>query len=269
MKKNVLFVSVLLLGFTAAYAATDCQMAFKGSGLTVKEQRDNINLPFKNDPEILGYWHAVDFVERPSQFSPSKSVTPRNELFLKEMIFLPEGKILGQGSTWTKGHILDPHEQTDEAYHIKTLKGKKYLFRQWKSGDYTCLGQKPSYYVLEKKAELRTDDLNKPFVDDPEVVGQWKTVDFVDKQEDFVPGKQATSLELYLKTLTFEKEGKMPNYPIIRWTKGFVMHQKDQTAAAYTLKEINGKKYMFFEWKSGDYSFRGHAPSYYVLEKVN
>ena len=269
MKKNLLLVPMLLLGFITAHAATDCQKAFKDSGLAIKEQRDNINLPFKNDPEILGYWSTVDFVEKPSQFSFSKPVTPRNNLFLKEMIFLPEGKILGQGATWTKGHILDSNEQTNESYSIKTIKGKKYLFRQWKSGDYTCLGQKPSYYVLEKKAELRTDNLNKPFVDDPTVIGQWKAIDFVEKPEDFVPGKRSSQLNLYLKTLTFEKEGKMPNYPIISWTKGWVMHQIDQTGSAYTIKEINGKKYMFFEWKSGDYRFRGLDPEYYVLEKVN
>lgn len=34
------------------------------------------------------------------------------------------------------------------------------------------------------------------------------------------------------------------------------------------IKEIEGTTYMFFEWKNGDYVFRGVNPYYYVLKKV-
>lgn len=72
--------------------------------------------------------------------------------------------------------------------------------------------------------------------------------------------------ELYLKTLTFLPKGKTPMSPAITWTKGFVLHHGDQTASAYEIKKIDGKEYMFFEWKSGDYAFRGQKSAYYVLE---
>jgi len=72
---------------------------------------------------------------------------------------------------------------------------------------------------------------------------------------------------LYLKDLTFKDNGKM-DHSWIKWTNGVVMHSGDKTASAYTLKEINGSTYMFFEWKSGDYIFRNMAPSYYVLKKA-
>ena len=35
----------------------------------------------------------------------------------------------------------------------------------------------------------------------------------------------------------------------------------------YLIKEIAGSKYMFFEWKSGDYTIRHMKPKYYVLKK--
>ncbi len=36
------------------------------------------------------------------------------------------------------------HEQTAEAYLIKSIGGLDYLFVQWKSGDYKVRHQKPS-----------------------------------------------------------------------------------------------------------------------------
>ncbi len=45
------------------------------------------------------------------------------------------------------------------------------------------------------------------------------------------------------------------------------MHSGSKTASKYIIKEIDGGKYMFFEWKSGDYTIRGMKPYYYVLKK--
>ena len=87
MKKNLLLVPILLLGFLTVHAATNCQEAFKGSGLTIKEQRDNINLPFKNDPEILGYWRTVDFVEKPLSTEKQKQALRSSELYPSLVLF--------------------------------------------------------------------------------------------------------------------------------------------------------------------------------------
>ncbi len=270
MKKYVFLLATFAIATVSVFAATDCKKIVKNHKF-IKEQRDNIQLPFVNDEKLLGYWETVDFVNDPQEFVPGRHKTGANELFLKEMVVLKDGKILGEISTWTKGHILDSVEQTNETYEIREIEGNTYLFRQWKSGDYTCRGMKPAYYVLKKlpySAGQWPDDTNLPFVNDPGVLGQWKSVDFVKRPDDFVPGKRATQIELYLDTLTFRENGQMKHYPVISWTKGFVLHQNDKTASAYTIKEINGKKYMFFEWKSGDYVFRGMRPHFYVLEKI-
>jgi len=98
----------------------------------------------------------------------------------------------------------------------------------------------------------------------------------------FAPGKRFSEINLYLKSMTILPEGKMAQpvatgiqsdevTPVkwLTWTKGIIMHQGDQTASKYVIKEINGEEYLFFEWKSGDYSIRGQKPYYYVLKKVS
>jgi bla regulator protein BlaR1 len=110
------------------------------------------------------------------------------------------------------------------------------------------------------------DDIDLPFVNDPEVLGEWVSVDFVETPRDFRPGMKSFGVALYLKGLTFLPEGKTA-MPWFNWTKGVVTHKGDKTAARYIIKEIKGAKYMFFEWKSGDYSIRHQKPQYYVLKK--
>jgi len=121
------------------------------------------------------------------------------------------------------------------------------------------------------------DDINLAFVNDPAVLGEWESVDFVRTPAQFVPGKPSFTGERYLKVMKFLPDGVMAwaiesgeaaVLPFMAWTKGVVMHRGgDKTAARYTIKEINGALYLFFEWKSGDYIIRHQKPRYYVLKK--
>ncbi len=110
------------------------------------------------------------------------------------------------------------------------------------------------------------DDINLPFVNDPALPGRWDSVDFVRDPADFKPGVKLFEGDLYLKKLVF-LEGGRTAAPWWTWTKGVVMHSGDRTAARYIIKKLNGATYMFFEWKSGDYSFKHRKPEYYVLKK--
>jgi len=111
------------------------------------------------------------------------------------------------------------------------------------------------------------DDIDLPFVNDPEVLGAWESVDIVTEPEDFVPGVKRFTEALYLKGLTFKADGRM-NGIWLSWTKGVILdHGYDHTAARYSIKEMNGAKYMFYEWKSGDYVIRHQKPCWYVLKK--
>jgi len=121
------------------------------------------------------------------------------------------------------------------------------------------------------------DKTDYTFANDPKVIGKWESVAFVEKIDDFIPSKISGNEKLYLSTLAFTNQGKIlmsiENGNLansaMNWTKDKVLNKQEKTASEYIIKEINGSTYMYFEWKSGDYTFRNMKPSYYVLKKVD
>ncbi len=113
----------------------------------------------------------------------------------------------------------------------------------------------------------KVDKIDYPFVNDPDVIGTWKSVDLIENIGDFNPDvKQWKGGELYLKKLVIQPGGRTAK-SWWTWTKGLVLHSGDKTASRYIIKELNGSTYMFFEWKSGDYTIRHRKPNYYVLKR--
>jgi len=45
-------------------------------------------------------------------------------------------------------------------------------------------------------------------------------------------------------------------------------HPGDKAEGKYVVKDLNGKKYLFMEWMSGDVLIRGEKPHQYVFEKM-
>jgi len=219
-------------------------------------KKDNIDIPFVADDKLVGYWMSVDFVGEIKDFNP-EDLKWKDDLYIKDIAFMPEGKTSYPGFRWTNGYVISPADSTAARYIIKSMDGNTYLFMQWKSGD----------YVFKRVGDIKVDNITLPFKDDKRVLGEWKSVDFVKNISDFQPGIKSWKEDLYLQKLTFEPKGKMPQ-PWATWTKGVVMHHGDHTASAYEIKKLDdGKEYMFFEWKSGDYVFRGQKPMYYVLTR--
>ena len=115
------------------------------------------------------------------------------------------------------------------------------------------------------------DKIDYPFINDSQIIGTWKSVDFVGEMKQFKAGEKqwkGRGGELYLKELIFLPNGRTFK-PWWTWTKGLIFHSGDKTAAKYHITEINGSTYMFFQWKSGDYTIRHRKPSYYVLKKIS
>jgi len=263
---------------------------------------DKVDYPFVNDPKVVGGWKSVDFVREINQFNPSEK-SWKGGLHLNHLIFEEGGNIPRSKLTWTKGLVLS--DDTASKYIIKEIDGSAYMFFEWKSGDYTSRYMKPFYYVLKKvlaeslkykpmygkKADIPAtstineqgrivDKIDYPFVNDSKVIGTWKSVDFVGEIKEFKVDEQqwkGRGGELFLNDMIFEDNGrltckndKVPNGYSRTWTKGLVISDNDtKTASKYTIKEIDGSAYMFYEWKSGDYTFRHRKPSYYVLKKVS
>ncbi|MHC4133192.1 MAG: S8 family serine peptidase [Planctomycetota bacterium] len=111
---------------------------------------DKIDYPFVNDPDVIGTWISVDFVTEPEQFKVGQKQFG-GKLFLKELVFMPKGRMANRGSKWTKDLVLDAADKTASRYIIKELNGSAYMFFEWKSGDYTIRHMKPKYYVLKKQ----------------------------------------------------------------------------------------------------------------------
>ena len=56
---------------------------------------------------------------------------------------------------------------------------------------------------------------------------------------------------------------------MLRYTKGFVLNDREMTAEEYFIKTVNGKDFLFVQHKSGDYSYGGMTPYWYVFERKN
>lgn len=282
-KRNLLIASLLIFSFTAIGATQ------------IVKRIDNIDITFEDDSEIIGYWEAVDFVERPEDFDVNNLQWDRDELYIAQCIFneggevqfvaRDEDRLVKQIQTpfrWTNGSIIDSVDQTNSQYEIRAIDGEEYMFIQWKSGDYTYFRiEEPYYYVLKRVdgllegievPSLRYDNIDIPFEDNPEMIGKWKAVSFVDKIEDFK--KNMLKEDLYLEGMEFSEGGKVvfTQGDIncsegVEWSENKIISRIGQVVMECTLKEIDNKTYLFMEWKSGDYRYSGMEPSYYVFEK--
>jgi len=111
---------------------------------------DKIDLPFVDDPAVLGRWKSVAYARSQALFSPA-AIPADPDLFYKGLEFLPGGKIDNPEQTWTKGALISPADKTASRYTIKNMDGMDYMFLEWKSGDYILRDMPPGYYVLVRE----------------------------------------------------------------------------------------------------------------------
>jgi len=112
------------------------------------------------------------------------------------------------------------------------------------------------------------DTMDYEFIPDEEALGEWEAVDFLRKIDDFDPEEQYwQGGNLFWKYVKFYEDGTViSNLRIGQWTKGYIW--QNDTIPSYTIKNIDGEKYMFIQWKSGDYTIRRTKPLYYVFKKI-
>ncbi|MDR3542840.1 MAG: hypothetical protein P4L69_18030 [Desulfosporosinus sp.] len=254
---------------------------------------DKTNYSFVNDPQVIGKWESVDFVEKIDDFVPGKKSTQDN-LYLSALAFIKQGKVLMSvengnlaisAFNWTKDKLLNKQEKTASEYVIKEINGTPYMYFEWKSGDYVFRNMKPYYYVLKKVdsndysnyqvVHKIEDKIDYPFIDDSQMKGKWESVDFVKTIDSFKPEVSSWMGDLYLTGLSVNENGQLTitttsgeSSSLLTWTKGMIINRENKTASKCEIKEINGTTYMFYEWKSGDYTNRGMTPEYYVLKKI-
>ncbi len=257
-------------------------------------RNEDIDLPFENDEEVIGHWEMIDFLPCREMFHPLKQKSGAIEEMANGLYFLPGGERywwLG----WTKGAVLAdcgyPPRKSRNPYTLETIQGETYLFLEFKGANY-YRGGRPELWVFRKtdaKAYRRQDIMVVDQVpdlpaEDSSVLGEWKVCDFVQEVEDFDPGTPGTVLPyeaLYWRNARFLEGGGMENSfrnredgsfhtdgpEVWRWMNGYVICNPRSTASLYRIRKIGRAEYLFVQWKSGDYSYGGEKPYWYVFRR--
>lgn len=230
---------------------------------------------FINDEAAIGKWKNIGCINDAKNPSLEKISGKSGEF--EELYFLPNGESYWIFEGWTKGVLLI-HYGGDEPvltyrYDIQSIDGKFYLFLRL--DDRTEVFVKADGKRYEKAALGRHDNIDMPFQYDDKAIGKWVSVGFGGKEllENFSPERKRGGL--YLKSIEFFNDGKIiqkymdDDVWYDKWTKGFVLNQHRTTAAAYSIRNINGSDYLFMEWKMGNYIYGGFEPDYYVFERIS
>lgn len=128
------------------------------------------------------------------------------------------------------------------------------------------------------------EHLDYTFTLDKNAIGEWKTVGYYQNTMDFNPTK-LTDAKLWFLGMSIYSDGTLVTHQVqgndrrkvdisgFNWTKGYIPNLMAvgstlDVVPAYTIATIDGKTYMFLEWKSMDYIRRGYI-GFYVFEKTS
>ncbi len=258
------------------------------------ELNEEINVPFENDEEVIGHWEMVEHLPCKEMFHPEKRKSAVTGDRVKELYFLPGGERYWCFG-WTKGYLLSdcgyPHRKNQNPYTIERIGGETYLFLEFKGRIY-FEGGKPEIWVFKKldskeysKKDIRiVDEIPQVPADDCAVMGLWKVCDLVRGVETFDPCNMCSFIPyeaLYWRSAEFLPEGKMRNGflnatdcsvnidkdEVWCWVNGYVICNPSVTASKYVIEVHEGTEYLFVQWKSGDYSYGGEQPFWYVFKR--
>ena len=236
--------------------------------------KEDINIPFENDEEIIGKWGILDETENNTYLGRKK----------REIFFLPNGEQYWCFS-WTKGKFLFNNgmvtsvnsyttEQREDGFYM-TIELKCYDYAQsGKTEAITLRRLDNKHYTKEEIA--RRDNINIPFKYDERVIGKWYAFDYIKHIEDFSSNMPTTHRKPFFSEIEFMPGGScisvygdnvVSDDNVQTWTKGFILRKFNETTCAYELRCENNKEFLIIEWKSGDYIWGGLEPSYYVFTR--
>ncbi len=236
--------------------------------------KEDINIPFENDEEIIGRWELLADSGNNLSFGEKR----------REIYFLPEGEQYWCFS-WTKGKFLFNNGAMTSVNSYTTEKRDDglYMTIELKCYDYVQSGKTEKISLRQQdkkrysKQEIaRRDNINIPFKNDDRVIGKWYVFDYIRRIEDFSPSMPSAHCKLFFSEIEFLPGGKCISVYGDRiisdnntqiWTKGFILRKFNETACAYEFRDENNKEFLFIEWKSGDYIWGGLEPNYYVFTR--
>lgn len=245
---------------------------------------ENINLPFENDPEVVGKWAVIGVYSSMTDYiNGNNSNSDFYGESVKEIYFLPGGErywVYG----WTKGKLLidEYMSQYVEDYRTEDIDGEKYMLIDHKSYQYMVSG-KTELLVLKKLDSkeytpfeiARKDNIDMPFINAPVVIGKWRACGFLRDKSEFTTSEEPID-DLYWKSVEFFANGNCTSVyedEIISgedkqtWTKNYILRKYNSCACEYEIRKVEDRDYLIIEWKSGDYRFGGFDTNYYVFTR--
>ena len=250
--------------------------------------KDNLlDLPFVDDPRVVGKWELCGQLADGLDLR-SAGMENIHDSVQRQLIFLPGGAFWWI-YFWTKGILYRMIEAYNFAvpnyYEITEQDGEKYMILQYMTNECIDNAQDPIILLYrQSSAEAYTenqirhiDKTDLPFTEDAAVIGEWTVCDFVGMTNDFDPeSPHCTDEDLVTRRLSFLHRGVCIktvhgvsgdlNF-LLRYTKGFVLNQKNMTAEEYLIKTVMGREYLFVQHKSGDYTYGGRTPCWYVFSR--
>ena len=245
---------------------------------------ENTDIPFENDPDAVGKWQIIGEYAVKEDFYAD--ILKSDDVYnTREIYFLPDGEQYWC-YRWTKGKLIhvSGDSSTVNDYYLEEYNNGLYMFVNFKSYE-SMLGGVPVCLVLRKvdsnhytRNEVAVkDDIDLPFVNDPRILGKWYVYDYTPSIECYDPYSKRKDRFFFTK-IVFKPCGEVESlyeYGEKRifgsnmqvWTKGFVLRKWNSTACAYEIQIIDGVEYLFIEWKSGDYTYGGMEPNYYVFKR--
>ncbi len=244
-------------------------------------------LPFENDSQVIGKWQLCGKLISDSSLTSLEKI--KDDSVDQEIIFMPGGAFAWK-YFWTKGTLyrLSPKYKFAIPNVYKTVEdnGIRYMIVHFMSDN--CIDKGEDTLILlyrqintiaytERQIRPNVDKTDLPIVDDEAVHGEWMAIDFVPTISDFNTNSRYSNNEnICVVDIKFLSRGICtrtictmsgnPTY-MLRYTKGFVLNDKEMTAEEYRIKSINGKDFLFVQHKSGDYFYGGMPPHWYVFER--
>ena len=237
-------------------------------------------LPFENDAQVVGKWQLCGKLLDENDVTSLEDIG--KDTADKEIIFMPGGAFAWK-YFWTKGTLYRISPKYTFAipnlYRTVEQNGIPYMIIQFMSDD--CIDNGEDTLMLlyrqidnvaytEHQIRPRIDETDMPFVDDELVHGEWAVFDYVPSIADFNPEFHYSNKEdIYAVDIKFLSRGICTRTIrtmsgnatyMLRYTKGFVLNDKEMTAEEDQVKSIDGKKFLFVQHKSGDYFYGGMTP---------
>ncbi len=252
-----------------------------------EEIAENPVLPFEDDKEVIGKWEVIGVFAVKEDYCDNifcdKSGFYGGDV--KYLYFLPDGEEYW-GYSWTKGYFISNGYLTGSVYNEYEIEEKvdgKYMLITLRDFE-TCRGGKPTFLSLKKvdsveysaESIARKDDINKPFVNDPRVIGKWRAHSFIVNKSEFSQNEEPIE-DLYFKEVEFFEGGKcrcvyedeiFEGDDKVVWTENYLLRKWNRSACEYEIRTLKGVSYMIIEWKSGDYRYGGFDTNYYVFVRA-